>query len=624
MKNMQKTDSGLYTAKTTGQQETTVAEHKVSVIDPVDSPVLNWNATMINSCIVDVTCSGHVLILSTSYQTNNCSQVQVTSFEMQTLTLHCIENIVVCNYSNPVSWKNDSIDINPICTPHENTSTQNPKENNGTFPLHWLLIIAIAPLLVFAAVSAICCSYKKRKKGAQEEEDHTIYAQVQPKNKVQRPLEMLEKSTHPQTVYGFTEDHKQTPNTSQNLPCPEVVTMAVHHLLVFLLFLPTFKTGFSDENSVFVQTGDSIQLGIQTQEIPQEFDDLSWRNEKSENIVKYFHKSKEVRPHTSYKDRVDFNNKTLSLTLKNMQKTDSGLYTARTSGETEKIFVTYRVSVIDAVTAPVLTVNSIWSSSDSCTVNFTCRAHDLMIHSSYQNNSCSPEEVKSHINTLILYCSEESIICNHSNPISSKKERIEIKKLCVYNEASMCNAEIAVSVQTGSSIQLDIQTDKLPEFQTLVWMIDESENIVISMNKETKILKDNVVFNQTTFSLTLKNLQKTDSGLYNAKIIVPYEKDVAKYRVSVIDPVDSPVLNWNITMISVNSCIVNITCSSPDHTVSNSYHSNCSQEEVTSTEMQPLTVYCKEDVVICNYSNTVSWRNDTVQIKQLCTTHESK
>ncbi|XP_048018200.1 uncharacterized protein LOC125249974 isoform X8 [Megalobrama amblycephala] len=91
----------------------------------------------------------------------------------------------------------------------------------------------------------------------------------------------------------------------------------------------------------------------------------------------------------------------------------------------------------DAVEAPVLTVNSNWSSSDSCTVNFTCRAHDLMIHSSYQNNRCSPEKVTSHENytlSLILYCSEESIICNHSNPVSSKKDRIEIKQICVNNK----------------------------------------------------------------------------------------------------------------------------------------------------------------------------------------------
>ncbi|XP_051722303.1 CD48 antigen-like isoform X1 [Ctenopharyngodon idella] len=219
-------------------------------------------------------------------------------------------------------------------------------------------------------------------------------------------------------------------SSEQNISHLVIITMRVDHLFSSFILLLISTTGFSAEISVFVQTGDSVQLDIQTHELP-EFDDLSWRNDKSENIVKYIHASKTLRPHSSYKNRVDFNDKTFSLTLKNMQKTDSGLYTARTSGESEKIIVTYKVSVIDAVEAPVLTVNSIRSSSDSCTVNFTCRAHDLMIHSSYQNNRCSPEEVTSHeIYTLILNCSEESIICNHSNPVSSKKDRIEIKQLC--------------------------------------------------------------------------------------------------------------------------------------------------------------------------------------------------
>uniref|UniRef100_A0A8C2IFD7 Si:ch211-209f23.6 n=1 Tax=Cyprinus carpio TaxID=7962 RepID=A0A8C2IFD7_CYPCA len=191
----------------------------------------------------------------------------------------------------------------------------------------------------------------------------------------------------------------------------------------------SLSSGFSAEISVFVQTGASVQLNIQTQQLP-EFDLLYWSNDKSESIVKYTSETKRVRLHSSYKDRVDFNNKTFSLTLKNMQKTDSGLYTARTSGESENNIVTYRVSVIDAVEAPVLTVNSNWFSSDSCTVNFTCRAPELMINSSYQNNRCSPQEVTSQINTLILDCSEESIICNHSNPVSWKQARINITQLC--------------------------------------------------------------------------------------------------------------------------------------------------------------------------------------------------
>ncbi|XP_026062935.1 SLAM family member 7-like [Carassius auratus] len=216
------------------------------------------------------------------------------------------------------------------------------------------------------------------------------------------------------------------------------MTMALNRLLRFILCLLTFKTGFSAEISVFVQTGASVHLDIQTQQLP-EFDDLSWKKNKSENIVKYFYKTKEVKLYSSYKDRVVFNDTTFSLTLKNMQKTDSGLYTAIAAAESDNNIVTYRVSVIDSVEAPVLTVNSNWFSSDSCTVNFTCRAHELMINSSYQNNSCSPQEVTSHINTLILDCSEESIICNHSSPVSWKQDRKNIEELCIYKENDLIN-----------------------------------------------------------------------------------------------------------------------------------------------------------------------------------------
>ncbi|CAM4587801.1 unnamed protein product [Leuciscus chuanchicus] len=675
-KNMQKTDSGLYTAKTIGQKDTIVAEHSVSVIDPVDSPVLNWNAIMIsvNSCIVNVSCSGYVLTLSTSYHTNSCREEQVTSTAMQTLTLHCIENIVVCNYSNPVSWKNDTIEINPICTPHEQTLTENPKESNS--PLNWHLmigtIIAVVPLVVLAAVSVICCSYKKHKKGAQEE-NQTIYAQVQPKIKEQRPLEMLEKSANPQTVYGFTGEYKQTHNTSQNMPSPEPKIKEQRPLEML--------EKSANPQTVYGFTGEYKQTHNTSQNMP------------------------------SPEDRVDFNDETFSLTLKNMQKTDTGLYTARTSGESEKNIVTYKVSVIDAVDAPVLTVNSNWSSSDSCTVNFTCRAHDLMINSSYQNNRCSPQEVTSQINTLILDCSEESIICNHSNTVSWKKDRIDITQLCVNNKvcANPLNQngthtpghsmnDHRTSLQNGHDVdishkdndnttepqqplltdtisaepcpQSSPQTDILELLQDSAPKDDFLENSQGSQDSisQPPITPEQQPLSPDTFSLSpatpllcfsqkMEELVHAGTRLSHSfaaspqistkkrraplppKPAGPAHPPPASVRAlrplpqrqgphpppSARDPVDSPVLNWNITMISVNSCIVNVTCSGHDRTISNSYHSNnCSQEEVTSFEMQALTMYCKEDIVICNYSNPVSWKNDTIQIKQLCTPYENK
>lgn len=46
-----------------------------------------------------------------------------------------------------------------------------------------------------------------------------------------------------------------------------------------------------------------------------------------------------------YKGRVDFNNENYSLTLKNMQETDSGLYTAKANGDSATIIGQYNVTV---------------------------------------------------------------------------------------------------------------------------------------------------------------------------------------------------------------------------------------------------------------------------------------
>ncbi|XP_073786995.1 uncharacterized protein [Danio rerio] len=229
MKSMQKTDSGLYTARIFGTKNEDIGTYNVTVIDAVYSPVLNRNFTMIsvNSCIVDVSCSAHSFQLNNQYYSDNCSQEEVASSEMQTLTLYCIGNVVVCNYSNPVSWKNCTIELTQLCTFHQESNDSNePPENDqhSSFPLHWLLVIAAGvTVLVFVAVSVTFCSYQKCKKEVQVI-DHTVYAQVKPKNKVKRPLEMLEKSENPQTEYGLTGEHTQTHNTSQTMTTHEANT----------------------------------------------------------------------------------------------------------------------------------------------------------------------------------------------------------------------------------------------------------------------------------------------------------------------------------------------------------------------------------------------------------------
>ncbi|KAL1281021.1 hypothetical protein QQF64_015621 [Cirrhinus molitorella] len=196
-----------------------------------------------------------------------------------------------------------------------------------------------------------------------------------------------------------------------------------------LLSCVLLMSGFSAEISVFVQTGDSVQLDVPTQELP-EFDIFFWKNYKSEEIVRYLNIIKKVKLCDSYKNRVDFNNKSFSLTLRSMQKTDSGHYTAKASGESDNNIVTYRVSVIDAVEIPVLTVNVNRSSPDPCSLK--CNGSNIItIRSIYNSSSCSPEDVTSSDNyKLRLSCSGDSIMCNYSNPVSWKTDIKKVNELC--------------------------------------------------------------------------------------------------------------------------------------------------------------------------------------------------
>ncbi|KAI2647358.1 putative bacterial non-heme ferritin-like protein [Labeo rohita] len=89
----------------------------------------------------------------------------------------------------------------------------------------------------------------------------------------------------------------------------------------------------------------------------------------------------------NYQNRVDFN-KTFSLTCR-IQTVDS---TEQQQLENQTKTFTYRVSVIDAVEAPVYEDSSIYESS------------------------CTQEEVtSSNIYTLRLNCIGDSIMCNYSN-----------------------------------------------------------------------------------------------------------------------------------------------------------------------------------------------------------------
>ncbi|XP_036412770.1 SLAM family member 9-like, partial [Colossoma macropomum] len=142
------------------------------------------------------------------------------------------------------------------------------------------------------------------------------------------------------------------------------------------------------------------------------------------------------------KGRVEFNEETYSLTLKNLQKTDSGLYEEQASADNVTVVAEYRLSVLDPVEAPVLTHQL---SRDTCNITLTCRGHDLSISSSCYKETCEEKEVTSPGGVaLSLSVSGSTIICNHSNPASWKTDALELKEL-----ERLCDDGLTVPVVVG-------------------------------------------------------------------------------------------------------------------------------------------------------------------------------
>uniref|UniRef100_A0A671VDV5 Immunoglobulin V-set domain-containing protein n=1 Tax=Sparus aurata TaxID=8175 RepID=A0A671VDV5_SPAAU len=211
-----------------------------------------------------------------------------------------------------------------------------------------------------------------------------------------------------------------------------------NHLHFNVLFVSKYYLWSSAVTPVFVQKGDDVMLNL------KEADDLensfvSWNfNNKSINkdliLVRWLPRTEpEVSP--GYKGRIEFTVTRCCVKLKNLQETDSGVYTARVIGAVDEQTTQYNVTV--QVSPVNLTVDSVSSSSDSCNLTVTCSTQDSHISSTFtcDTKTCSQEggersEVTTFAASLRVYLVNDSITCNHSNQVSWTEDIERAKKLC--------------------------------------------------------------------------------------------------------------------------------------------------------------------------------------------------
>uniref|UniRef100_A0A3Q3EMF4 Ig-like domain-containing protein n=1 Tax=Labrus bergylta TaxID=56723 RepID=A0A3Q3EMF4_9LABR len=181
---------------------------------------------------------------------------------------------------------------------------------------------------------------------------------------------------------------------------------------------------------VFVQTGTDLLLDVKEPVVLKEADSFKW-TVGSVNVVRLVHGGKPTI-FLNYKSRVEFSAQTHSLLLKNVQKGDSGVYRARVAAETNTDVAEYSVTVLDPVSGVKLTVKL--CSSDSTKVTVICSTEDSLISSTFtcDTQTCSHEggeraEIITPGASLDVYLENGSVICNHSNQVSSTRTSKRLK-----------------------------------------------------------------------------------------------------------------------------------------------------------------------------------------------------
>ncbi|KAG5265278.1 hypothetical protein AALO_G00240480 [Alosa alosa] len=179
---------------------------------------------------------------------------------------------------------------------------------------------------------------------------------------------------------------------------------------------------------LFVLVGGSVTLEATGHEDKTGLKYTTWKFHKTP-VVTYIHKYKDADVRSPYKGRVEFDVNSFSLLLKNLQKNDSGLYTAEKEVEGKEIWSVgeYTLSVQEPAAAPTLTVVSKWSSSDSCSVTLNCTGLNVSLISRCNGIVCSQEEG---VTSLSISLNHNAVSCNHSNPVSWSQTTMDLKPLC--------------------------------------------------------------------------------------------------------------------------------------------------------------------------------------------------
>ncbi|KAM9720187.1 uncharacterized protein ACNS7B_020753 isoform 1-T2 [Menidia menidia] len=210
---------------------------------------------------------------------------------------------------------------------------------------------------------------------------------------------------------------------------------------LFLTLLLCIDTSVS--RAVYLQTGESVFLNVTETDVPANFFILSWKFSGLNDLLISFLHNQKPRVHPNYSSRMEYDVNTYFVKLRNLQKADSGVYTAKATAFNVKTVAEYNVTVQDPVSPVKMAVTPNSSVSLSCNLTVTCSTEDAHISSTFtcDNKTCRLEggersQITKSAASLHVRLSGQSIICNHSNQISWTKDVIKIQDHCFHHDGS--------------------------------------------------------------------------------------------------------------------------------------------------------------------------------------------